>query len=138
LLERDGVRGFALLRGVADKHAVLNFLGDTVRLSRTRLGDFWNGDFIAIWRQPEQVPPTLRVGDAGPGVAWVKIQVARMDGARAPDAGPAYFDATLEERIRKLQLAYGIHPDGIVGPETLFALSALDESGPHLMREVRL
>jgi general secretion pathway protein A len=44
----------------------------------------------------------------------------------------------LEERIRKLQVAYGIHPDGIVGPETLFALSALDESGPHLAREVNL
>ena len=132
------MHGFALLKGVAENHAVFNFLGDTVSLSKTRLSEIWNGDFIAIWRQPEQVPATLRVGDAGPGVAWVKIQVARMDGAKAPDAGPAYFDAALEERIRKLQLAYGIHPDGIVGPETLFALSALDDAGPHLMREVRL
>jgi len=137
-LQSGAVRGYALLRGVADDHATLNFLGNNVRLSTARLDDFWNGDFIAIWRLPDQVPGTLRVGDAGPGVAWIKTQVARMDGAKAPDAGPAYFDATLEERIRKLQIAYGIHPDGIVGPETLFALSALDESGPHLAREVNL
>jgi general secretion pathway protein A len=137
-LQHNGVHGLALLKGVDEGHATLNFLGESARLSTERLRDFWNGDFIAIWRQPEQVPATLRVGDAGTGVAWVKAQVARMDGAKTADVGPAYFDAVLEERIRKLQVAYGIHPDGIVGPETLFALSALDENGPHLMREVTL
>jgi general secretion pathway protein A len=137
-LQRNGTRGYALLQGVAGNRVVLNFVGDSVRLSTDKLRDFWSGEFVALWRQPETVPATLRVGDAGPGVAWVKAQVARMDGAKAADAGPAYFDAALEERIRKLQIAYGIHPDGIVGPETLFALSALDESGPHLAREVNL
>jgi general secretion pathway protein A len=137
-LQHNGVHGVALLKGVDDGHATLNFLGESARLSTERLRDFWNGDFIAIWRQPDQVPATLRVGDAGSGVAWIKAQVARMDAAKAADVGPAYFDAALEERIRKLQVAYGIHPDGIVGPETLFALSALDENGPHLMREVTL
>ena len=58
-----------------------------------------------------------------------------MDG-KAADAGPAYFDAALEERVRKLQTGYGIKPDGVVGPETLFALSALDDSGPHLFRSI--
>jgi general secretion pathway protein A len=136
-LQRDGTKGYALLQGVAGERVSLNFRGEEVRMGVDKLRAFWNGEFIAIWRQPEQVPPTLRVGDAGPGVAWVKNQVGRMDGAKPADAGPAYFDAALEERIRKLQIAYGIKPDGIVGPETLFALSALDDSGPHLAREVR-
>ena len=43
----------------------------------------------------------------------------------------------MEERVRKLQLAYGIQADGIIGPETLFALSALDETGPHLIRNIK-
>jgi general secretion pathway protein A len=137
-LQRNGAHGYALMQGVAGNRITLSFVGDIVNLSTDKLRDFWNGDFVAIWRQPEQVPATLRVGDAGTGVVWVKSQVARMVGAKAADAGPAYFDTTLEERIRKLQVAYGIHPDGIVGPETLFALSALDESGPHLAREVNL
>jgi general secretion pathway protein A len=137
-LQHNGAHGHALLQGVAGNRVLLNFAGENVRLSTDKLQPFWNGDFVAIWRQPEQVATTLRMGDAGPGVAWVKNQVARMDGAKAQDAGPAYFDATLEERIRKLQIAYGIKPDGIVGPETLFALSALDENGPHLVREVNL
>ena len=138
VLQHNGARGFALMQGVAGNRVALSYGGEWVRLSTDKLRDFWNGDFVAVWRVPDGVPATLRLGDAGPGVAWVKAQVARMDGAKAADSGPAYFDATLEERIRKLQIAYGIHPDGIVGPETLFALSALDDSGPHLAREVNL
>jgi len=137
-LQHNGAHGHALLQGVAGNRVLLSFTGANVGMSTEKLQNFWAGDFVAIWRQPEQVATTLRVGDAGPGVAWVKSQVARMDGAKGVDAGPAYFDAALEERIRKLQVAYGIRPDGIVGPETLFALSALDENGPHLMREVNL
>jgi general secretion pathway protein A len=99
------------------KRVLLSFSGEPLRLGADQLRDFWNGDFIAVWRLPEHVPAKLRVGDAGPGVAWVQAQVSRMDGAKPADAGPAYFDATLEERIRKLQVAYGIRPDGIVGQE---------------------
>ena len=42
----------------------------------------------------------------------------------------------MEQRVHTLQLAYGIQADGIIGPETLFALSALDGSGPHLARTI--
>ena len=68
-------------------------------------------------------------GDAGPAVAWAKQNLSRLDGGADSETGPAYFDTDLEDRVRKLQLAYGIQADGIIGPETLFALSALDESG---------
>jgi general secretion pathway protein A len=135
-IEHNGARGYALLQGVGDNHVTLALAGDTLQLPRKRIGEFWNGDFIALWRLPDQVPATLRSGDAGTGVAWVKAQLSRMDGGKTAEAGPAYFDTALEERIRKLQIAYGIKPDGIVGPETLFALSALDENGPHLAHSV--
>jgi general secretion pathway protein A len=134
-LQHEGAHGYALLLG-AGKRVLLSFAGEPQRLSADQLRTFWNGDFIALWRLPEHVPAKLRVGDAGPGVAWVQAQVSRMDAIKPADAGPAYFDATLEERIRKLQIAYGIRPDGIVGQETLFALSALDQNGPHLARDV--
>jgi hypothetical protein len=94
------------------------------------------GDFIAIWRAPALNAGNLHRGDAGPGVAWAKDRLSRLDRGANGEAGPAFFDAELEERVRKLQLAYGIKADGIIGPETLFALSALDEAGPHLIRHI--
>lgn len=134
---RDGdTQADALLLGVDAQHVKLALGGQTRTLKRSDLADVWKGEFSAVWQLPPGIPATLHQGDAGPGVAWVKAQLARMDGGKADDTGPAYFDAALEERVRKLQIAYGIKPDGIVGPETLFALSALAESGPHLYRKV--
>jgi len=127
---------YALLQGVAGDQVQLNLGGESFRVGKDDLASVWDGEFIALWRLPAEVPARLHGGDAGPGVAWVKAQLARMDGGAA-DAGPAFFDDALAERVRKLQIAYGIKPDGIVGPETLFALSALDPAGPHLTRSVQ-
>jgi general secretion pathway protein A len=124
----------ALLQDVDTKEVRLSVGGASHALTKADLAAVWNGEFSAVWRVPEGVPATLHLGDAGPGVAWVRAHLARMDSKG--DTGPAYFDAALEERVRKLQTAYGIKPDGIVGPETLFALSALDDAGPRLFRNI--
>jgi general secretion pathway protein A len=135
-LRDDGARADALLLAVDAQHVKLAVGGQTRTLKKSDLAQVWKGEFSAVWGLPPGIPATLHQGDAGPGVAWIKAQLAMMDGGKADDTGPAYFDAALEERVRKLQIAYGIKPDGIVGPETLFALSALAESGPHLYRKV--
>jgi general secretion pathway protein A len=135
-LKWENATAFALLQGVNSDQVQLNLAGESFHIGKDDLAGIWDGEFVALWRLPDEVPARLHSGDAGPGVAWVKAQLARMD-AGAGDSGPAFFDDALAERVRKLQNAYGIKPDGIVGPETLFALSALDPSGPHLMRSVQ-
>ncbi len=126
----------ALLQGAGRQQILLAIGGDSITLPRDALKRFWSGDFIAIWRVPKTLTGSLRLGDAGPAIAWVKQNLNHLDGGADAETGPAYFDADLVERVRKLQLAYAIQADGIIGPETLFALSALDESGPHLNRNI--
>ncbi len=135
VLQKGDAQGHALLQSASADQAKLDFGGESFVIDKKRLGEIWNGDFIALWRLPEGMPARMHNGDAGDGVAWVKAQLGRMDG-KVGEAGPAFFDGAVEERVRKLQIAYGITPDGIVGPETLFALSALDSSGPHLARNL--
>jgi general secretion pathway protein A len=135
-LHQGDAHASAVLLDVAADSARIDIGGMTKDISKDALREIWSGEFMAVWRLPGDVPAALHIGDAGPGVAWVKQQLAHMDNGKAADAGRAYFDAALEERVRKLQVAYGIKPDGIVGPETLFALSSLDESGPHLYRNI--
>ena len=127
---------YAVLQGAGRSRVRLDVAGVPHEIDRDSLPRLWSGDFVALWRQPSDVPATLKRGDAGPGVAWVSQRLAALDGDAAAGSGPAYFDAALESRVRKLQQAYGIRADGIVGPETLFALSALDDQGPHLARTV--
>jgi general secretion pathway protein A len=134
---REGDKaGVAMLQGVGRGKVRLDFAGAGYELPRGALGTVWQGEFSAAWRQPPEVPATLKRGDAGTGVAWVKQQLARLDGKADAELGPAFYDPALEDRVRKLQSAYGLAADGIVGPETLFALAALGEDGPHLARNV--
>ncbi|MEP6485588.1 MAG: AAA family ATPase [Rudaea sp.] len=137
MLHQGEARSAGVLLDADADHVRLDIGGAVTNLAKRDLHEVWSGEFMAVWRLPNDVPAALHVNDAGPGVAWVKHQLARMDKSKAPDTGPAYFDATLEDRVRKLQIAYGIKPDGIVGPETLFALSSLDEAGPHLYRDLQ-
>jgi general secretion pathway protein A len=128
---------YALLQGAGHEKVRIDLAGERHELVRASLSKLWNGDFIALWRLPAEVPATLKRGESGAGVGWVIDRIATFDGgAGAKSRGNAAFDAELEERVRKLQQAYGIKADGIIGPETLFALSALDDAGPHLARTV--
>ena len=127
---------YALLQGVGPKHVRLDLTGTRYELARSSLSKFWSGDFIALWRLPSEVPASLSRGDSGPSIGWVQDRLATFDNGAATKARTPTFDADTEARVRKLQTAYGITADGIIGPETLFALSALDDAGPHLARTV--
>jgi general secretion pathway protein A len=138
VLHQEEHQVHALLQGVGPTHVRLDIGGERYELARASLSKLWSGEFVAVWRLPADVPTaSLKRGDAGAGVAWIKDRLAALDGGAAAESGPAFFDTELEERVRKLQTAYGIKADGIVGPETLFALSALDDSGPRLARTVQ-
>jgi general secretion pathway protein A len=137
LLGSTDHQAYALLQGVGRRHVRLDLAGARYELSRGSLSKVWNGDFIAMWRLPADAPASVKRGDGGAGVAWAMDRLATFDGgASSAKARGATFDAAFEERVRALQQAYGIKSDGIIGPETLFALSALDDAGPHLARTV--
>ncbi|HEX7342340.1 MAG TPA: AAA family ATPase [Rhodanobacteraceae bacterium] len=125
-----------LLLGVGDTRVRLDIGPRDVEWSRTALAEVWRGHFLAPFRLPAFLPTTLRQGDTGQGVAWLDRQLRQLDGDTAAAYRPAVFDAAMRERVKRLQQAFGIPADGIVGPETLFALTSLDAGGPHLARDV--
>ena len=135
-LRQGELRAYALLRGVGPTKLRLNLGGTNYDLDRSALDQFWDGDFVVLWRLPDYVPAKLKRGDSGPAVAWVNSRLASLNEPGAALRVSDSFDAELEERIRHLQTTFGIQADGIIGPETLFALAALDETGPHLTRIV--
>jgi len=126
-------RAHALLQGVGKERVRIDLAGARYELARESLSKVWAGDFVVLWRLPVDIPATLDRGANGPGVTWAAERLKAFDNSNAK---VATFDTALEERVRKLQQSYGIKADGIIGPETLFALSALDDAGPHLARTV--
>jgi general secretion pathway protein A len=135
LVAPDGTRQVLLL-GVGDTQVRLLVHGAPEEVSRHTLATMWRGRFMAPFRVPAWMPSHLKRGDAGQAVGWVRQQLRQLDGDTSASYRPLIYDAPMQARVEKLQRAYGIPVDGIIGPETLFALSSLDDRGPHLARDV--
>lgn len=115
---------YALLIGLGDDRALLR-LGDATQVvSLNALARRWRGEFATLWRAPAGYRTPVKRGDRGPAVDWLAAQVAAVDEQEKPAANQRYDDA-LAERIREFQIAQGLWPDGIAGPQTFMQLAAM-------------
>jgi general secretion pathway protein A len=138
LLELEGEHGprQVLLLGIGEQHVRIQAGSDTLEISRDALRSIWHGRFYAPFRVPPWMSAGIHRGATGRSVGWVRRHLRRLDGQTQAAYRPLIYDQAMQERVRRLQKAYGIQADGVIGPETLFALSSLDDQGPHLARDV--
>jgi general secretion pathway protein A len=134
---RDGERSVsALLLGLDDERALLDLGPRTLTVTLEALGDVWLGQYYAVFKSPEFLAEPVRRGERGPAAAWLRQQLTNFGARGAADEGPAMMDETMEAQVRDVQEEFGLVPDGIVGPETQFALAARERGGPRLVRAV--
>jgi general secretion pathway protein A len=122
-----------LLVGAGDEAVRLYLGGKYVELTRDAFDRVWKGRFYAVFRVDPAMPNKLSRGDNGDGMHWL---VSHLGPSDPKAADKTVFDAGVETRVRNLQQRFGISADGVVGPETMFALSSLETDGPHLARGV--
>ena len=136
-LANDGVDSWAVLTGLSRSQARLLISGQTFIVGRRELERSWLGEFYAIWKAPVFLSGNLKRGDIGPAVEWLhsKLQARGLFGELPPQ--PAFYDDPTVAAVRSLQAAHGLVPDGIVGPETLFALTSDESSGPRLSTRIK-
>ena len=94
--------------------------GVALDIDRVALAGVWNGEYLAIWPAPDALESGFAAGDAK-AVEWVERRLA-LDSADTSDLASA---------LRAFQARQGLRSDGMLNPETLFALSSR-EPGPHL------
>jgi general secretion pathway protein A len=124
----------AALTGLADDSATLAMGSETRNVSLDTLADQWSGHYTLLWRMPPDASESIRKGERGPAVAWLRRQLAHAQG-RAAEANPdPIFDDALVRQVKQFQLAEGLIPDGAVGPQTLMRLSGIsDGAAPKLV-----
>ena len=128
---------WVVLLGADGSRVRLGVDGDTVDVALEDFEQHWLGEYFAVWRAPAFLSGiTLRRGDTGPGVEWLRQQLVEGGHASLDLTGPAVFDAQLESGVRALQNATGLVPDGIVGQETLLAVTGIGKDGPRLRRRL--
>jgi general secretion pathway protein A len=136
LLMRDdqGQAFHALLTALDDKAATFAIGGETRKVSLDALAAQWAGQYTLLWRLPPDARENIRWGESGPAVQWLIAQLAQAQGQVADPARVPVFDEGLQRQVKQFQLARGLIPDGLVGPETVMRLAAVgDRSAPELL-----
>lgn len=123
--------GHVVLTGLGNDEVEVLVDNQRFVLRRQRLDSYWLGHYRCIWRMPNYVPRVLKAGDRGPAVVWVKSQLAKMEGFPIDPDDP-FYGPSLQSAVEMFQQLQGLNADGVVGPETLMALSALSADAPQL------
>ena len=99
----------------------------TYRTRLDALSRHWYGDSLILWRPGATRGDDLVPGMAGEGVRWLRESLARIGGEPGTGAelglDSAFFDSTLEERVRAYQREHRLSVDGIAGTQTQIAIN---------------
>lgn len=119
---------YALLTALNDNEAALQIGAARYRAGVLGLMPYFRGEFSTVWRMPPDYREKVKGGDQGRDVDWLARQLARLDGAAAPQPG-AHYDAALMQQVRSFQAAQGLSPDGVAGPKTVMLLARAADGG---------
>ncbi len=109
------------LRGEAASITIGGMAGE---IDVRRLADAWTGDYLVLWRAPAQYSRDLRPGGRGPLVGWLATQLAEIGGETGSARPATVYDGQIVKQVKRLQIAGGMTPDGIVGPRTIIRLNS--------------
>ena len=136
LLMRDdkGREFLAVVIALEDKTATFVIGAETRQVALGALAAQWAGQYTLLWRMAPEAHESIRLGERGPAVQWLINQLAQAQGQVADTAKAPLFDDALKRDVKQFQLAQGLIPDGLVGPQTLMRLAAVgDPSAPQLL-----
>ena len=127
---------YAAIIGYHDNALTMKLGGETVTTTVAELGTHWYGNYIVLWQMPPDYRGTLKVGDAGPSVAWLRQHLANVLQIDLRAVEPARFDDALQAALVRFQRDNDMVPDGVAGPLTWIAMSAaLPDDTPRLRSE---
>ncbi len=128
LVNANGEEFFAALVSIKEKVATFNLGDQTIESSVSALEDLWFGEYIFLWRPPPVYTGTIRPGDTGKVVEWLKGRVAGIPGKAGLLTENSALEGDLLKWIIEFQRSRKLKPDGLVGPHTLIHINTLTDS----------
>lgn len=132
LYDDQNQKYYGVLTGLGSQSATLRIGERSESVTLTALARRWRGAYTTFWRGPPGTPREIDIGASGADVDWMAVRLARIGNLSRPGTN-LVFDAAMSARVREFQLAQGLAPDGIAGPQTMMRLASVVDSGePHL------
>ena len=128
LIDSRGATHSVVLTAVSGSTVQLSIGGVDVTHSLEELTEMWFGEFVLLWRPPNDFPDALGPGSAGPAVVLLRESLATIDDRYAPaspDSG--IYDADLADKVRLFQRDHRLDVDGLAGHQTQIIINTLLE-----------
>ncbi|MHB8742518.1 MAG: ExeA family protein [Sulfuricaulis sp.] len=98
-------------------------LGNTLQdFSLTEVGHLWFGKYLLLWKPPTPNQETLRLGDRGESIIWLRDALARSRREPLASDSTDLFDKALRVQLRAFQRRQRLAVDGVAGKITLAQL----------------
>ena len=120
LVNNDGQVRHITVTSIQDELATVYSSNDEYTIKLSDLDRYWYGQFILLWRKPDNYSSAITPGDSGSIVTWLSTQFA--DEIPEDNFSDSY-DAALVKRVKAFQTQHGLAADGIVGPVTIIQLN---------------
>jgi general secretion pathway protein A len=135
LFDDQGRKFYATLKALRGQTAIFVVGTKTRTVDVKDIALRWLGDYTLLWRTPLNYQVAIKPGDQGPVVQWIDKQLAIIQKRTAQPRKNVVFDDELVRQVKKFQLAEGLVPDGIVGPQTLIHLNTAAGSSEPLLTQ---
>ncbi|MCV6638359.1 AAA family ATPase [Candidatus Albibeggiatoa sp. nov. NOAA] len=128
-----GEQHHAVVTQIQDDLVTLNFDGKIFDYSKQEINQYWQGQFLLLWRPPSVPTLILRAGVTHDDVRWVRKRLNILENKQVADADlSAKFDKDLRRRVVGFQRKQNLLIDGVIGEQTMLLLDAYSGLGPQL------
>lgn len=133
LFDDQGREFYATLTALRGQTATFAIGTETRIVDVKDIAPRWFGDYSLLWQTPPSYQVAIKPGDQGPAVQWLYKHLSLIQGQPVQPQKNVVFDNALVRQVKKFQLANGLVPDGIVGPQTLIHLNTAAKSNEPLL-----
>jgi general secretion pathway protein A len=134
--DEKGREYYGTLTSFDERTATVIIADETRRVGADEIKKRWYGDYTLLWKHPRGYTDAVKPGYSGPEVEWIDRQLSLAGGRSPQPVKRGLYDGELVNRLKRFQIAEGLVPDGIVGPQTFIHLgNATSENGPVLMKK---
>jgi general secretion pathway protein A len=120
LVNDHGEIRYITITSIQGDIAIIYSNGSEHEVRLADLDRYWYGQFILLWRKPENYASAISPGDSGNIVAWLSAHFAED---RHENNNDRFYDSDLVEKVKAFQAQHGLAADGIVGPMTIIYLN---------------
>jgi len=126
LAAAEGRRVAVLLQEVLGSRAKIQLDDREMEVPVADLRRHWFGEYRLLWKTPPNGSTSLRYGERGADVKWLREQLQRATGLTSIAPDPMVFDAGLKQLLQTYQRDRELSADGVAGARTFINLNNLD------------